>query len=159
MGVKLTYVLCGRDLGHDIVIIYILTYYMVQSPSWEANWSAASQETPRISRNPKVDYRTHKRPPPVCILGQPNPVHIHTSHPQIYNYLFTFSEIYGLLSAAQTYSSLGLAILKVVYQRIVSLLLRIIRTQRICHTSRKKESISLSLEGLQAAQNKSAAGV
>ena len=53
---------------------------MVQSPSWQANWSAASQETPRISRNPKVHYRTHKRSPPVSILGQPNPVHIHTSH-------------------------------------------------------------------------------
>jgi len=36
---------------------------MVQSPSWEANWFAASQEIPRISRNPKVHYRTHKRPP------------------------------------------------------------------------------------------------
>ena len=47
---------------------------MVQSPSWEANWFAASQEIPRISRNPKVHYRTHKRPPPVSILGQPNPV-------------------------------------------------------------------------------------
>ena len=53
---------------------------MVQSPSWEANWFAASQETPRISRNPKVHYRTHKRPPPFSILGQPNPVHIPTSH-------------------------------------------------------------------------------
>jgi len=41
---------------------------MVQSPSWEANWFAASQEIPRISRNPKVHYRTHKRPPPVSIL-------------------------------------------------------------------------------------------
>jgi len=49
---------------------------MVQSPSWEANWFAASQEIPRISRNPNVHYRTHKRPPPVSILGQPNPVHI-----------------------------------------------------------------------------------
>ena len=52
---------------------------MVQNPSWEANWSAASQEIPRISRNPKVHYRTHKRPPPVSILGQPNPVPKHTS--------------------------------------------------------------------------------
>ena len=53
---------------------------MEQSPSWEANWFAASQEIPHISRNLKVHYRTHKRPPPVSILGQPNPVHIPTSH-------------------------------------------------------------------------------
>jgi len=53
---------------------------MVQNPSWEANWFAASQEIPRISRNLKVHYRTHKRPPPVSILAQPNPVHIPTSH-------------------------------------------------------------------------------
>ena len=52
------------------------TYSMVQSPSW----FAASQEIPRISRNPKVHYRTHKRTPPVSILDQPNPVHIPTSH-------------------------------------------------------------------------------
>ena len=53
---------------------------MVQSPSWEANWFAASQKIPRISRNPKVHYRTHKHPPPFSTLGQPNPVHIRTSH-------------------------------------------------------------------------------
>ena len=58
----------------------LLTYSMVQSPSRADNWSAASQEIPRISRNPKVHYRTHKRPPAVSILGQPNPVHIPTSH-------------------------------------------------------------------------------
>jgi len=60
--------------------MHLLTYSMVQSPSWEANWFAASQEIPRISPNPKVRYRTHKRPPPVSILDQPNPVHITTSH-------------------------------------------------------------------------------
>ena len=45
----------------------LLTYSMVHSPSWEANWFAASQEIPRISRDPKVHYRTHKRPPPVTV--------------------------------------------------------------------------------------------
>ena len=59
---------------------YLLIYSMVQSTFWEANWLAASQEIPRISRNPKVHYLTHKRPTPVSILGQPNPVHIPTSH-------------------------------------------------------------------------------
>ena len=59
---------------------YLLTSSMVQSLSWEAKWFAASQEIPRISRNPKVHYRTHKRPPPVPILNQPSPVHISTSH-------------------------------------------------------------------------------
>ena len=53
---------------------------MVQSHSWEANWFEASQDIPHISRNPKVHYRTHRRPPPVSILDQPNPVHIPTSH-------------------------------------------------------------------------------
>ena len=57
-----------------------LTHSMVQSLSWAANWFAASQEIPCISRNQKVHYRTHKRPPPVSILGQPNTVHIPTSH-------------------------------------------------------------------------------
>ena len=65
---------------YTAVLQHLLTYSMVQSPSWEANWFAASQEIPRISRNPKVHYRTHKRPPPVSILGQPNLVHIPTSH-------------------------------------------------------------------------------
>ena len=60
--------------------VALFTYSIVQSPSWEANWFAASQEIPRISRKPKAHYCTHKRPPPVSILGQSNPVHISTSH-------------------------------------------------------------------------------
>ena len=35
---------------------------------------------PAFLRNPKIHYRTHKRPPPVPVVGQPNPVHIPTSH-------------------------------------------------------------------------------
>ena len=66
--------------GPTAYIHTYLTYCTVQSPSWAANWFAASQEIPRISRNPKVHYRTHKRPPPVSILGQPNPIHIPTFH-------------------------------------------------------------------------------
>ena len=69
-----------RSVCSSYLFTYLLTYSMVQSISWEANWFAASQEIPRISRNPKVHYRTHKGPPPVSILGQPNPVHIPTSH-------------------------------------------------------------------------------
>jgi len=68
------------DILKKNILTNLLTYSMVHSPSWEANWFAASQEIPRISRNPTVHYRTHKRPPPVSILGQPSPVHIHTSH-------------------------------------------------------------------------------
>jgi hypothetical protein len=53
---------------------------MEQSPSWEANRFAASQEIPRVLVNPRIYYRIHKCPPPVPILSQLNPVHTRTSH-------------------------------------------------------------------------------
>ena len=69
-----------EHVNHDGQFRNLLTYSMVQCPSWEANWFAATQEIPSILRNPKVYYRTHKRPPTISILGPPNPVHITTSH-------------------------------------------------------------------------------
>jgi len=58
-----------KVIEKDKTLTYILTYSMEHSPSWEANWSAASQEIPRILWNLKVHHRTHKRTPPVPILS------------------------------------------------------------------------------------------
>jgi hypothetical protein len=73
---------CGTNSRLQIVPeikLYILTYSMEQSPSWEANWFSTSQEIPRILLNPKVHYRFHKCRPPVPIPNQLDPVHAPTS--------------------------------------------------------------------------------
>ena len=64
----------GRNLFWYHVQFLLLTHSMEQGPSWEASWFAAGQEIPRVLWNPQVPHRTHKRPPPVPILSQPNPV-------------------------------------------------------------------------------------
>jgi hypothetical protein len=53
---------------------------MKQSPSWEANRFAASQEIPHILWNPKVHYRIQKSPSTVSLLSQFIPVHTLTSY-------------------------------------------------------------------------------
>jgi len=40
---------------------YLLTFSMMQSPSWEANPFSASQETPRVLWKPNIHYRFRKR--------------------------------------------------------------------------------------------------
>jgi hypothetical protein len=72
----------GSYFGVEPGKIFLLTYFMEQSPSWKANRFAASQEIPRVLWNPKVHHRIHKCPPPLSILNQISPVQTPTSHPE-----------------------------------------------------------------------------
>ena len=48
------YILTDILKFRNILLFYLRAYCMVQSPSWEANWFAASQEIPHIFMEPKV---------------------------------------------------------------------------------------------------------
>ena len=62
------------------LLTYLLTYSMLRSPSWQADWFAASQEIPRILWNPKVHYRIYNSSLSVPILSHLDPAHTSTSH-------------------------------------------------------------------------------
>ena len=74
---------CRHVYDDDHKQLNLLTYLLIP-------WSrvvlekltgfAANQEIPRLLWNPKVHHRTHKRPPPVCILNQIHQVHTTLSH-------------------------------------------------------------------------------
>ena len=48
---------------------------MQQRLIWAVNFSSASQEIPRILRDPKVQYRLHYSPSLSPVLNQTNLVH------------------------------------------------------------------------------------
>ena len=62
---------------------------MLQGPSWEANWFAASQEIPRILRNPNVITALTS----VChlSLSWANPIQSLYPHPTYWRYILILS--------------------------------------------------------------------
>jgi hypothetical protein len=66
--------------------VHKVTNSMEQIPSWEANSLSASQEIPRLLRNPNVHCRVHNSTPLVPILTQMNPVRTFTLYfPKIHS--------------------------------------------------------------------------
>ena len=62
----------GTMMGHTYLLTYLLTPCS-RVILEKLTGFAANQEIPRILWNPKVHYRTHKRPPPVLIMSQLHP--------------------------------------------------------------------------------------
>jgi hypothetical protein len=63
-----------NDSESTNLLTYLLTIFIEQGPSWEANRFSSSQEIPHILWNPRIHYRNNKCPPPVPVLSQINPI-------------------------------------------------------------------------------------
>ena len=84
----LTWLMAWENLLHSpwkLQIVKQILYSMEQSPSWEANRFAASQEIPRILWKPEGSLLQS----PVPILSQLDPVH--TSHPTFWRSILILS--------------------------------------------------------------------
>ena len=68
-----------KHLLYYLTLIYLLTPWS-RILLEKLTGFAANQEIPRILWNPKVHYRTHKRPPPFPILSQLHPIPTTPSH-------------------------------------------------------------------------------
>ena len=78
------------------LLAYLLSHFMDQISSWEANRFSASQEIPRILWSPKVHYRIHKCP----TLIQINPVNASPSHYLILSSIYAC--VFQVVSFCQT---------------------------------------------------------
>ena len=94
-----------RTFSKTAVITSLLTYFMEQSPSWEANRFSGSQEILRILMKPKVHYRIHKCPPAVSILSQLDPSM--PPHLTSWRSILILSYIYALISRVVSFSQVS----------------------------------------------------
>ena len=71
MILHISSMLIVKNLGTLPLLLLLLTYLLTPCSRVllvKLTDFAANQEIPRILWNPKVHYRTHKRPPPVVII-------------------------------------------------------------------------------------------